>query len=104
MIIHLTDKTVMTLSGHEHDNWMGPGWGVVPEEFEAVCAEYAPWVELTVSKKGVITGVEPDAEAKAAWEAEQAAQTPEQPETPGTKYTREEMDAFLAGQMDGAGL
>jgi len=29
---------------------------------------------------------------------------PEQPETPGTKYTREEMDAFLAGQMDGAGL
>jgi len=49
------------------------GWAAVPAELEETAADALPWVSLTVSEDGKITGVTENTEAKAAWEAAEAA-------------------------------
>ena len=44
------------------------GWAVLPPALEATALPLLPWVKLTI-ENGVVTAVEDDAEARAAWEA-----------------------------------
>lgn len=73
MIINLNGYSVMTQSGHPHDNWMGDGWAIVPKEFEALCLENSPFLKLSFDENGEIEAITPDAGAR-------TASTPETPE------------------------
>ena len=59
------------------------GWIVVPTALEAATLPLLPWVKLTV-KNGVVTAVEDDAEARAAW----LASLPPEPEPQPTAEER----------------
>ena len=97
MILCLDGNMIMTQVAHPHDNWMGPGWTVVPPKFEDLCAQYAPFLNVTCGADGEITNIEPDVEAKAAWEAERTTEPQVPPAQTGGLSAQAILDALNGG-------
>ncbi len=76
---------------HDSQTWDGKtrpdGYAQLPPEYEAVCKASNYFVKLTV-ENGMVTAVEDDAEARAAWE-----------ERPAPEPTAEEQIAALKQQL-----
>jgi len=65
------------------------GWIVIPADLEATALPLLPWVKLTV-EDGIVTAVEDDTEARAAWEA-----TPVPPPEPTAQERIEALEAAM---------
>ena len=75
MIVHERTRQVMTMSTHPHDNWMGEGWLVVPEEVEDLARETSPFLLLLRGGDGRLMDIAVDEEAKRLWELEEEERT-----------------------------